>query len=119
VPDVPPPADTRAGRGDKRIQQTEWRAESLHVAQAIAARAAERGTHSIAFAIAWVLRNRLISACIAGPRTEEQWDAYVEALKVQIVPEDDALVDSLVAPGHASTPGYTDPQYPVEGRLLA
>ena len=27
--DAPPPADTRAGRGDKRILQTEWRPESL------------------------------------------------------------------------------------------
>ena len=30
--------------------------------------------------------------------------------------DDEALVDSLVGPGHASTPGYTDPQYPVTGR---
>jgi hypothetical protein len=30
--------------------------------------------------------------------------------------EDEALVDALVAPGHASTPGYTDPAYPVSGR---
>lgn len=118
APDAPPPADTRAGRGDRRIQQTEWRPESLHIAQTIAARAAELGVSSIAFAIAWVLRNRLISACIAGPRTEAQWDAYVEALAVQLGAEDDALIDSLVAPGHASTPGYTDPQYPVEGRVV-
>jgi hypothetical protein len=33
--------------------------------------------------------------------------------------EDEALVDGLVAPGHASTPGYTDPQYPIEGRRIA
>jgi hypothetical protein len=34
--------------------------------------------------------------------------------------EDEALVDStgLVAAGHASTPGFTDPQYPVEGRRV-
>jgi len=30
--------------------------------------------------------------------------------------EDEALVDSLVAPGHPSTPGYTDPAYPLNGR---
>src|SRR5450830_369324 len=52
APDTPPPADTRAGRGDKRIQQTEWRPESLAIAQTIARHAAERGTTSIAFAIA-------------------------------------------------------------------
>jgi len=116
VPDAPPPADSRAGRGDKRIQQTEWRPESLKIAQTIAAHAKQRGTTSIAFALAWVLKNRLVSSTIAGPRTEAQWDSYLEALTLQLGTEDEALVDSLVAPGHASTPGYTDPGYPVAGR---
>ncbi|MEZ0603453.1 aldo/keto reductase [Paraburkholderia sp. IW21] len=114
--DATPPADSRAGRGDKRIQQTEWRPESLRIAQAIAGHAAQRGTTSIAFALAWVLKNRLVSSTIAGPRTEAQWDSYVEALTLQLGPDDEKFVDSLVAPGHASTPGYTDPGYPVEGR---
>ena len=117
--DAPPPADSRAGRGDKRIQQTEWRPESLRIAQTIADHAAKRGTTSIAFALAWVLKNRIVSSTIAGPRTEAQWDSYVEALTLQLGPEDEKLVDSLVAPGHASTPGYTDPGYPVEGRRVA
>jgi aryl-alcohol dehydrogenase-like predicted oxidoreductase len=116
--DTPPPADTRAGRGDKRIQQTEWRPESLKIAQTIAAHAAERGTTSVAFALAWVLKNRMVSSTIAGPRTEAQWDSYIEALTLQLGPDDEKLVDSLVAPGHASTPGYTDPGYPVEGRRV-
>ena len=30
--------------------------------------------------------------------------------------EQQALVDSLVTPGHPSTPGYNDPQYPFYGR---
>lgn len=114
--DAPPPADSRAGRGDKRIQQTEWRPESLAIAQKIAAHAAERGTTSIAFALAWVLKNRLVSSTIAGPRTDAQWDSYIDALTLQLGPDDEKLVDSLVAPGHASTLGYTDPGYPVEGR---
>ncbi|CAE6716853.1 1-deoxyxylulose-5-phosphate synthase YajO [Paraburkholderia domus] len=117
--DATPPADSRAGRGDKRIQQTEWRPESLRIAQTIAEHAAQRGTTSIAFALAWVLKNRLVSSTIAGPRTEAQWDSYVDALTLQLGPEDEKLVDSLVAPGHASTPGYTDPGYPVEGRRIA
>lgn len=108
----------RAGRGDKRIQQTEWRPESLRIAQTIADHAAKCGTTSIAFALAWVLKNRIVSSTIAGPRTEAQWDSYVEALKLELGPEDEKLVDNLVAPGHASTPGYTDPGYPVEGRRV-
>lgn len=116
--DGAPPADSRAGRGDKRIRQTEWRPESLAIAQQVAAHAAERGTTSIAFAIAWVLKNKLVSSAIAGPRTEAHWDSYLEALKLQLGPDDEKFVDSLVPPGHASTPGYTDPNYPVEGRRV-
>ena len=117
--DAPPPADTRAGRGDKRIQQTEWRPESLEIAQTIARHAAERGTTSVAFAIAWVLKNQLISAAIAGPRTEAHWNSYMEALELELGPDDEKLVDSLVVPGHASTHGFTDPGYPVEGRKVS
>lgn len=117
--DAPPPSDSRAGRGDKRIQQTEWRPESLAIAKKLAAHAAERGTTSIAFALAWVLKNKLVSATIAGPRTEAHWDSYVEALQLTLDREDEAFVDELVPPGHASTPGYTDPGYPIEGRQVA
>jgi aryl-alcohol dehydrogenase-like predicted oxidoreductase len=114
--DAPPPADTRAGRGDKRMQQTEWRPESLGVAQAVARHAEQLGTTSVAFALAWVLKNRLVSATIAGPRTEAQWDSYLPALELDLGPDDETFVDSLVPPGHTSTHGYTDPGYPVEGR---
>lgn len=116
--DAPPPADSRAGRGDKRIQQTEWRSESIAIAQAVRAHAEARGMSSIAFALAWVLRNKYVSAPIAGPRTPAHWDGYVDALTAQLGPEDEAFVDALVRPGHVSTPGYTDPAYPIEGRQL-
>ena len=117
-PGAPPPAGSRAGRNDTRIMQTEWRAESLAIAQAVARRAQERGMSTVAFAIAWVLRNRLVTSAIVGPRTEEQWDAYLPALDAVLDADDEAFVDSLVPPGHASTPGYTDPAYPIEGRQV-
>ena len=68
---------------------------------------------TVTFALAWVLKNRFVSSAIAGPRTEEQWDGYLAALEAKLGPEDEAFVDSLVPPGHASTPGYTDPAYPI------
>lgn len=114
--DAPVPQDSRAGRGDVRIQQTELRPDSLNIAQIIAEHARARGTSPIAFALAWVLNNRLVSSTIAGPRTMAHWNGYMEALTLQLTAEDEQLVDSLVPPGHASTPGYTDPGYPVEGR---
>jgi hypothetical protein len=32
--------------------------------------------------------------------------------------EDETLVDSLVSQGHPSTPGYNDPVYPLNGRVV-
>ena len=108
--------ETRAGREDMRMMQTEWREESLEMAATIKAHAEARGITAGQFAVAWVLNNRIITAPIAGPRTEEQFDDYLGAFAYQFTAEDEALIDSLVATGHPSTPGYNDPAYPIEGR---
>ncbi|HYD65861.1 aldo/keto reductase [Azospirillum sp.] len=118
APGGEPPADTRAGRKDTRMMNTEWRAESLEIAQVIKRHAESRGITPGQFAVAWVLNNRLITAPIAGPRTEEQWRDYLGALDYIFTAEDEALVNGLVATGHPSTPGYNDPQYPIEGRVV-
>ena len=115
-PDAAPSDDSRAGRRDKRMMETEWRPESLEIAQEIAAHAQARGITPGQFAVAWLLNNRLVTAPIAGPRTEAQWADYLGALEYRFTAEDEALVDRLVTPGHASTPGYNDPAYPLEGR---
>ena len=115
-PDIPPPAGTRGGRQDMRMMQTEWRRESLEIAQEIKRHAEARGITPVQFAFAWVLNNRLVTAPIAGPRTLEQFEGYLPALSYAFAPEDEALVDSLVATGHPSTPGFNDPAYPIEGR---
>jgi aryl-alcohol dehydrogenase-like predicted oxidoreductase len=115
-PDVPPPPGTRAGRQDRRMLESEWRPESLHIAQEIAGHAKAKGVSPAQFAMAWVLHNRLVTAAVAGPRTEEQWEEYIGSLSVRLGPEDEAVIDRLVSPGHPSTPGYNDPQYPIEGR---
>jgi aryl-alcohol dehydrogenase (NADP+) len=117
-PDAAPPEGSRAARKDARMMQTEWRRESLLVARAMARHAAKRGITPGQFATAWVLNNRLVTSVIVGPRTNSQLDDYLGALDYRFTPEDEALVNSLVAPGHASTPGYTDPMEPVEGRKL-
>ncbi len=76
----------RAGRNDTRLMQTEWRPESLKLAQQIRQHA------------------------------EAQWDDDVRALDYRFTAEDEALIDRLVTSGHPSTPGYNDPAYPIEGR---
>jgi aryl-alcohol dehydrogenase-like predicted oxidoreductase len=117
-PGEAPPADTRAGRSDKRIMETEFRAESLAMAQTLKAHAEKKGMSATEFAFNWVLANRIVTSVIAGPRTLEQWQGYVGALGKSLDAEDEALVDSLVRTGHPSTPGYNDPAYPLTGRLV-
>jgi aryl-alcohol dehydrogenase-like predicted oxidoreductase len=116
APNVAPDPASRAGRRDRRMMESEWRPESLAIAQEIAAHARRRGMTPAHFAFAWLLNNRLVTAAIGGPRTEEQWEEYAGALECRLTAEDEALVDRLVSPGHPSTPGYNDPQYPIEGR---
>ncbi|WP_375411701.1 aldo/keto reductase [uncultured Bradyrhizobium sp.] len=115
-PDAPPDRDTRAGRNDARMMQTEWRAESLKLAQEIRGHAEAKGITAGQFAVSWVLNSSSVSGVVAGPRTEEQWDDYVRALDYRFTSEDEALIDRLVASGHPSTPGFNDPAYPIEGR---
>jgi aryl-alcohol dehydrogenase-like predicted oxidoreductase len=117
TPGEAPAADTRAGRGDKRMHDVEFREESLAIAKTVAAHAEAKGIAAADFALAWVLNNQLITSAIAGPRTEEHWDSYIRALDVKLDADDEALVDQLVATGHPSTPGFTDPGHPIEGRV--
>ncbi len=116
VPGMKPAEDSRAGRGDKRIMETEIRDESLVIAQTLKEHCANTGRSLSHFATAWVLANKAVSAVIAGPRTLAQWQDYFGALDCDITPEDESLVNSLVSPGHPSTPGYNDPVYPLNGR---
>jgi aryl-alcohol dehydrogenase-like predicted oxidoreductase len=69
------------------------------------------------FATLWVLSNRYVTAAIASPRTESQWDEYLWTLKHQLDAEDEAFVNRLVLPGAVSTHGYNDPVFPIEGRV--
>jgi aryl-alcohol dehydrogenase (NADP+) len=116
-PSESPEPGTRAARADKRLMQTEFRPESLALSQQVVAHAQRRGMTASQFATAWVLANRFVGGVIAGPRTLAQWHDYLGALSQDLAAEDEAFVDSLVPPGHASTHGYTDPIYPVTGRV--
>ena len=117
-PDAPPPAESRAGRQDTRMMQTEWRPESLRIARTLKEHAEARGITAGQFATAWVLNNRLVTGVIAGPRTRGAVARTISARSdYAFTPEDEALVDGFVAAGHPTTPGYNDPAYPLEGRV--
>ena len=113
------PADSRAGRKDKRMLETEFREESLAIAQTIKEHAGKKGMSPGHFAFGWVLANPIVSSVIAGPRTLEQWNDYLAGVDKRLDSNDESLVDSLVSPGHPSTPGYNDPAYPLTGRPVA
>jgi aryl-alcohol dehydrogenase-like predicted oxidoreductase len=116
APGSSPAEGSRAGRGDKRMMETEFREESLLAAQTLKQHCDAKGVSLAHFATAWVLANKAVSGVIAGPRTLAQWQDYLGALDCTIDAADEAAVDALVRPGHPSTPGYNDPAYPLEGR---
>ena len=117
APGTPPAADSRAGQADKRIMETEFRRESLEIAQTIAAHARARRMSAGQWALNWVLANRLVTSVLVGPRTLQQWLEYLAACGQPWSGDEERFLDALVAPGHPSTPGYTDPKYPVRGRV--
>ena len=98
--------------------ETEWRRESLLVAARIKTRAETLGITAGQFALSWLLNNRFVTSIVAGPRTEAQWEEYLDALVYRFTADDENFMDSLVTPGHASTPGYNDPDEPIEGRPM-
>ena len=74
--DAPPPEGTRAGRADTRLMQTEWRPESLKIAQTVKRHAETRGITAGQFAVAWVLNNRLVTGTIAGALLGASWAIF-------------------------------------------
>ena len=118
LPGTNAPPDTRAGRNDKRMMETEFREESLVLAQKVKQHAEARGMTPGQFALNWVLANPIVTSVLAGPRTLEHWQEYLGALEHELNAEDEAFIDSLVTPGHPSTPGYNDPNYPLTGRPM-
>lgn len=117
-PGQPPAEGTRAGAGDKRILETEFREESLLIARNIKARCDASGLLPGQFAAAWVLANPLVSSVIVGPRTLAHLEQVYGAVDLALGPDDEAFVNALVVAGHSSSPGYNDPAYPFFGRPL-
>ena len=101
-----------------RPRETEFREESLVIAQKIKARCEAIGTAPGQFAAAWVLANPLISSVIVGPRTLAHLEDVYGAVDLVLGQEDEAFIDAPVVPGHASSAGYNDPAYPFFGRPI-
>ncbi len=115
-PNRKPPANSRAGRGDNSILNRDFKPASFRIVETLRKHAAKRSMTVMDFALLWLLNNRNVTSVIAGPRTLGQWKDYCGALRHEFTAEDEELVNNLVAPGHAATPGFTWGRYPVTGR---
>ncbi|MBT3764249.1 MAG: aldo/keto reductase [Rhodospirillaceae bacterium] len=110
------PSNSRAGRGDPSILSRDFQKESFQVVEKIKKYIAKRNMTPSDFAVNWLLNNQLVTSVIGGPRTMGHWRASVNAIKHDFTAEDEAFVNTLVAPGHPATPGHTWGRYPVQGR---
>jgi len=72
---------SRAGAGDRRLMETEFRFESIKMAQKIKKHAEKSGMTAGQFAFNWVLNNQIVTSVVAGPRTMGQWKDYLGALR--------------------------------------
>ena len=105
LPGAKPVRESRAGRNDKRILESEFRDESLRHAQRIKAHAEKRGMTAGQFALNWVLNNKLVTSVLAGPRTEPQWREYLGALDLSPDPlQDPRRAGDAWAAGHWCRP---------------
>ncbi len=117
TPGATAPEGSRAARNDPRILQTEFRPESIVLARQMAEYARAHGLTPTQLALGWVWNNAHVNGLIGGPRTLVQWQDYLDAVNTPFDAEAEAFVSGLVTTGHASTPGYNDPLYPLTGRM--
>jgi len=114
--DAEPPAESRAGRGNARLMETEYREANFELAQHVVALAEEIGCTPAQLAVAWVMANSLVTCPIIGPRTMAQLEDNLGALDVTITAELEERIDGLVPPGEHTGWGFQDPSFPVTGR---
>ena len=110
------PPESRAGRGDRRMLETELRDGSLAVAQELAELAEGTGKKLSQFALNWVISNPIVTSAIIGPRNLDQYEDNLGALGWDIDSSILSKVDALVPPGEHTGNGFNDPQNPVRGR---
>ncbi|MEC7302802.1 MAG: aldo/keto reductase, partial [Pseudomonadota bacterium] len=86
-PRTSPAKGTRAGCSDQQILQTEFRKESLVLAQRIMKHAEKCGMTAGAFATLWFLKNKFVTSVLAGPQTMVHWNGYLNALNYEFIAE--------------------------------
>lgn len=76
------------------------------VVEGLQPQADAKGCTMAQFALAWCMAQPGIASPIIGPRTMDQLEDNLGALKVEMTGDDFELVDKLVQPGHMVSPFY-------------
>ncbi|MSO54133.1 MAG: aldo/keto reductase [Rhodospirillales bacterium] len=99
-----------------QVIRSDFRPESLALAETIGKHAAGRGQSTIHMAVNWVLNNRLVTSVLAGPRTAAQLKDYLDAVDKPFTAAEETLIDGLVPAGAPSSHNWIDPVLPATGR---
>jgi len=103
----PPPSDSRYAEVEKSPHlQARYVAELFSVVERLGAIARRKECSISALALAWVMAQPGVSSPIIGPRTLEQLEDNLAALKVTVSAEDCAEIDAIVEPGSMVSPFY-------------
>ena len=58
------------------------------------------------YAVAWCLQQSGIASVLIGPKDRDQFEDYLEGLKIEITAEDQAFIDQRIPPGSMVSPFY-------------
>ena len=99
------PAGTRfADMGSNPIAASRWTDAALTQIDLLRPLAAAKGVSLAHFALAWVLQQPGVSSVLVGPRTLEQLEHNLEALKIRLTGEELQAIDQVVPPGSHTSP---------------
>jgi len=111
------PDDSRAARADVRLMEVEFRPATLAAAARAAEHAETTGRSPTGLALNWVLACEGVSSVLAGPRSLEQLQGYLDGIAEPYTAADEALLSSLCPEGGLPE-GHRDPRYPLAGRKV-
>ena len=112
------PEGSRAERNDTRMMETEFRPETIAAANLAVDHARATGRDPAALALQWVLANRAVSSVLIGPKNVAQLQGYLDPMQVDYTGADERALSAICASGHTPAPGYSDPRYPLRGRMI-
>ncbi|RAL24841.1 NADP-dependent oxidoreductase [Lujinxingia litoralis] len=112
-----PPEGSRRARGDVRLSQAEWRAESLELVEELRPLAEQRDVPLSQLATAWTLANPLVDSVIIGPRTLAQARDALQSAALRWDDELERAIDALSPRGTHTGREIPDQEvFPIRGR---